>query len=236
MSLIIPVVSRHRINANSFKQVYMCPADKSHSIVDLSVYLDATVANQDISKVSVYLADKVITPNNKDYLLFKDITVGKIEVSPEFGKIVVGKKQYLFVSVDGKGPVNVRVNGLEEHNPHVVAAGQLAYKELKTIGVHEVFRVNQPMATFALGTLAISNNSTKSEFRSHIWVTDATEVKSINEAARLVDRVQYVRVEPGETVYIENMSLAPNERVYMSQSHAESMVVQYNGTVINANI
>lgn len=211
----------------------MCPADKTHAIVDLSMFLDVPATNQKQSKVNVYLTtSNKLSSNGADHILFKEVTLGIPEVSPEFSKIIVGPKQYLFVELVGEGPVNVRVSGLEENNPHVVKGGRLGYIKVNPVGIYEVYRLDTPLATYCSGTLALTN-TTDGKNQVQVWVTDNEEVKSLTDTNHFVNKVQFIEFEGKETVFIENLTIAPNERIYI-HSNKVNVVASYNGVVINA--
>lgn len=235
MSLLLPVVAKTRLTKNQFAQVYMCPGDKTNSIVDLTFFLDVAATNQASNFVNVYLSNtKNLTKANAKDTLFKRIPLGLPEVTPELSKIIVGKNQTLYVELVGDGPVNVRVSGLEESNQVVTSAGTVAQVVTTGSGIFELYRLDNPLATYFSGTLVATNpNATADEV--YMWVTDNVEVKTLAESARLVDRVQKLLPAKDETVLVENITLAPNERIYVS-SKAKGTIFNLNGLVINANI
>lgn len=232
--LVIPVVSKHRLTKNEFKKIYMCPADKTHSIVDVTMFFDMPAGNKNPTYVTFYLSNSgSYTSESHNDLLISRVVLGVPEVTPELGKIIVGKNQHLYAEIIGEGPVNIRVSGLEEKNPLVKVAGRCAGFQIGKIGIHEVYRLDNPLATYGSYTLAISNRATGVDDEIIVWVTDNVEVKSVTEAARLVDRVAKLGLEVGETAFIENITLAPNERIYVS-TKTTAIVFSLNGLVVSA--
>lgn len=232
--LVIPVVSKHRLTKNEFKKIYMCPADKTHSIVDVTMFFDMPVGNKKPTYVTFYLANSgSLTSESHNDLLISRVLLGVPEVTPELGKIIVGKGQHLYAEIIGEGPVNIRVSGLEEKNPLVKVAGRCAGTQIGKIGIHEIYRLDNPLATYGSYTLAVSNRAGAKDDEIIVWVTDNVDVKTVNEETRLVDRVAKLSLEVGETAFIENITLAPNERIYVS-TKTPAIVFSLNGLVVAA--
>lgn len=224
MPLLLPVIAKARLTDNRFEQVYLCPGDKSHSIVDISFFLDLPNTNQKPNFVNVYLSntrDKSVADPSE--MIFSRIPLGLAEVSPELSKIVVGKNQVLYIELVGTGPVNVRVSGLEESNESVVKSGVLASKTSKANGVIELMKLDNPLTTFFTGTLTVINPDVKEDDENIVWVTYNDEVKDLEDKPE--DRVQKLFTVKGETTLVENILLKPNERIYVSSKRA--------GTVFN---
>lgn len=235
MSLLLPVIAKTRLTANKFAQVYMCPGDKTNSVVDLTFFLDVPATNQKANFVNVYLSNsKTLTKRTDKDMIFHRVPLGLPEVTPELSKIIVGKNQTLYVELIGDGPVNVRVSGLEEKNPVVTAAGTVAQVVSTGTGVYELYRLDNPLATYFSGTLSVVNPTTSNNEEVYMWVTDNVEVKSVGESGRLIDRVQKLLPAKEETIFVENITLAPNERIYVS-SKLKGVVFNLNGMVVNAN-
>lgn len=224
MSLLNPVVSAFTITSATPVEVYVCPAGKTHAIVDLSFLKDDLTTS---SLIAVYLAAE----SNPAALTSVDSFIDDIELvgtqnSVELSKVVVGQGQRLYVGLVTGTAISVRVSGMEENNAFILGAGRLAASSVAGTAQVQLWHNNAPTTAYASVSITAYNSSSTTEAVTELWVSD-TDTPT---AAR---KVMNARLTPQDTTIVENVTMRPGERLYVRSSvaNAEYFV---NGVIIKA--
>jgi hypothetical protein len=223
MSILNPVVSKFSLTAGTAQEVYSCPVSKSHAIVDLSFYKDNLAQD-------ALLAIALTTESNPANLTSIDFFIDDIELvgvvnSAELNKVVVGKGERLYLKVVQGPDVVVRLSGVEETNPKVLNAGRLAASSVTGTTQTQIFNNNAPSTAYTSCSVTIFNTSATLNAEVQAWITSsATPANS--------DKVLKITIPFQDTTILENILLAPGERVFI-QSDQPSSEYFINGVVVS---
>ena len=224
MSTLNPVVAKFNIASGVAQEVYMCPATKTHAIVDLSFFKND---NNTSSKIAVGLSSEA----NPGALTTVDYFIDDIELvnevnSAELTKVVVGAGERLFVKViEGTG-VSMRISGMEETNSKVLKAGRLAAATVPGTEQVKVFSCAQSHPTAAYGSVSVTifNTSALENAKVELWITSS-------EAPTNADKVMMITIPMEDTTIVENVLLLPNESIFV-KSEVPNVEYFVNGTII----
>ena len=224
MGLLNPVVSSTTISSSTPVEVYVCPAGKTHAIVDLSFLKDDLTTS---SLVAVALS----TNSNPAALTSVDFFIDDIEPissanSLELSKVIVGQGQRLYVKLASGTPVQVRVSGMEENNAQVLAAGRLVAASIAGTAQTLLYTNNTPNAGYASISITAFNTSSTTEAVVEMWVGTG-DTPTTNQ------KVMNARVTAQDTTIAENIMLLPNEKVWVRSSVANTEFFA-NGLCIKA--
>ena len=155
MALLNPVVSKFTLTAGVPQEVYMCPANKSHALVNLSFFKD------NLSGTSL-IAVALSTESNPANLTTIDYFVDDIELIDtvnvaELDKIIVGQGERLYVKVLSGSDINVRLVGIEENNPKILKAGRLAAANIPNTAQTQIYSNNLSNVSYISASVTIFN-------------------------------------------------------------------------------
>lgn len=224
MALLNPIVSKQVIAALGVQEVYVCPPDKSHAIVDLSFY-------KDDMNTSSLIAVALSTESNPANLTSVDYFIDDIELinevnSGELNKVVVGQGERLFVKVLSGSGISVRVSGMEETNPKVIKAGRLAATSVPTTDQVLLFDPSAFVnAAYISTSITIFNTSQAAGAKVELWISSTSNPSVAEKTVMSV-------VPLSDTTIIENVLILPNEKVYVRSELANTEYF-LNGAVIS---
>jgi WD40 repeat protein len=221
MALLNHIVAKTTLTAGSAQQVYICPAGKTHAIIDLTFYKEDT--SQD-----ALIAVALSTESNPANLTSVDYFVDDIELigivnSAELTRIIVGQGERLYVKVVSGPNIVVRMTGAEENNPIVAKAGRLAAQSIPTTSQTQVFTNSYSNVAYISTSVTLFNTSSSNSATVQLWVTS-----SASPAAS--DKVMKVTIPANDTTIVENLKLDPNEKIFV-QSSLTNTEVFINGVV-----
>lgn len=223
MALLIPVVSKFSLVQGVPQEIYSCPVSKSHAVVDMSFFKD-DLANDALIAVALTTKSNATDLNTVDFFI-DDIELIGIVNSAELNKVVVGSGERLFLLVMQGPDIVVRLSGVEEQNPKVLKAGRLAASSITGTAQTVIFHNNLPNTAYTSASLTIFNTSADQNADVQCWITSS-------ETPATSDKVMKITIPFEDTTIVENVLLAPNERlvVQSSQPNSEFFV---NGIVIS---
>ena len=224
MALLNPVVSKFSLVAGVPQEVYSCPVSKTHAIVDLSFFKD-DLASDALIAVALTTESNPANLTTTDYFI-DDIELIGIVNSAELNKVVVGAGERLYLHVLVGPDVVVRLSGVEEANPKVIKAGRLAAASVVGIAQTQIFASTLPNTAYISASVTIFNTSPDNNAQVQAWITS-----SVTPAAS--DKVLKITIPFEDTTIIENIMLAPNEKVFI-QSDISNCEYFINGIVISA--
>lgn len=222
MGILNPVVSKTNLSAGNGSEIYVCPANKSHAIVDVSFFKDDW--NQS-SLISIALS----SDSNPANLTSVDYFVDDIEListvnSAELNKVIVGQGERLHVKVLSGSDVNIRLSGVEEANPKVIKGGRLAATAVAGTSQTQIFSNSWQDVAYISASITIYNADPNDDATIEMWITSSASPAT-------ADKVMNIALTPEDTTIVENLLLKPNEKVFVrsSKANAEYFV---NGLVI----
>lgn len=218
MSLLNAVVSKFFVATGVAQEVYVCPGDKTHAIVDLSFLKD------DESTTSL-IGVALTTESNSAALTTVDYMVDDLELigaanSAELNKVIVGSGERLFVKVLSGTGVSVRVSGVEENNVKVAKAGRLAATSVAGTAQTTLFSTALPNVAYVSASVTAFNTSAVTPAAVEMWISsEATPTGA--------DKVMNLTISPNDTTIVENILLKPAEKVFVrsNTSNTEYFVV-----------
>lgn len=223
MGILNPVVSKFSLVAGVPQEVYSCPVTKSHAIVDLSFYKD-NLADDALIAIALTTESNPANLTSVDYFI-DDIELIGIVNSAELNKVVVGKGERLYLHVVTGPDVVVRLSGVEETNPKVLNAGRLAAASVIGTSQTQIFANDTPNTAYTSCSVTIFNTSTTNNAEVQAWITS-----SVTPGAS--DKVLKITIPFNDTTILENILLAPNEKVFI-QSDQASTEYFINGIVVS---
>lgn len=213
MAILNPVVSKFVLTAGIPQEVYSCPVSKSHAIVDLSFFKD------DIS-VDTMIEVALTTKSNPAQLDSVDYFIDDIELigtvnSAELSKLVIGSGERLYVRVVSGPNVVARLSGVEENNPVVLKAGRLAAMSVPGTAQTVIFENTLPGTAYTNCSITVYNASTTDVAEIEAWITSSASPTDS-------DKVLRINVPNEDTTIVENILIAPNEKIVFRSSEANS--------------
>lgn len=213
MAILNPIASKFSLALGVAQEIYVCPAGKSHAIVDVSFLKDTFLGD---SLISIALTKE----SNPQNLTTVDYFIDDIELidevnSAELNKVIVGTGERLIVKVLSGEGVTVRVSGVEENNPKVVKAGKLVATVIAGTAQTQIFANALPAVAYISTSVTVYNPSPTATAEVEIWITtQATPIDS--------DKVVKFKVTPEDTTIIENVLMLPNEKVFVRSNQANT--------------
>lgn len=213
MAILNMISSKATLALNTPQEVYICPVSKSHAIVDVSFLRPGFVGS---SLISIAMS----TESNPANLTSVDYFVDDIELVDqsnfaELNKVIVGPGQRLFVTVISGESISVRVSGVEEANPKVLAAGKLVATAIAGTSQTQIYANALPSVAYISGSLTIYNNSAVNNAVVEVWVTSQSTPTD-------ADKVIMTKITPHDTTIIENMLILPTEKIFVRSDQANS--------------
>lgn len=213
MGILNAIASKFTLAVNVPQEIYVCPAGKSHAIVDVSFLKDTFI---DSSVISIALT----TESNPAALTSVDYFIDDIELvddvnSAELNKIIVGTGERLIVKVISGEPVNVRLSGVEENNAKVLKAGKLAAVSLAGTTQTQIYANALPSVAYISTSLTVYNSSATLTAEIEVWVTSLTIPATADKVIRL-------KVTSQNTTIIENLLLLANEKVFVRSNQVST--------------
>jgi len=222
MGILNPVVSKFSLTAGVPVEVYSCPATKTHSIVDLSFYKD-NLAQDALIAVALATEPNPANLTSVDYFI-DDIELIGIVNSAELNKVVVGKGERLYLKVVSGPDVVVRLSGVEENNPKVLKAGRLAAASISGLTQTSIFDNNLPNTAYTSCSVTIFNTASSNNAEVQAWITSSATPGT-------ADKVLKITIPFQDTTILENILLAPGEKVVI-QSDQPNSEYFINGIVV----
>lgn len=222
MSLLNPVVSKFNLTAGVPQLVYSCPSNKSHATVDLTFYKDNLVTDA-LIEVAMSTETNPANLTSVDFFI-DDIELIGVVNSAELNKVIVGKGENLFLRVVTGPDVVVRLSGVEENNVKVQKAGRLAALAVAGTAQTKIYENALPNISYISASLTVYNSSNVNTAEIQAWIsTSGTPSAS--------DKIMKINIPTQDTSIIENILMAPNEKIFVqsSQPNAEYFV---NGVVV----
>ena len=222
MGILNPVVSKFTLVQGVPQEVYVCPGSKSHAVVDLSFFKDDL--NGD-ALIAVALASESNPANltSVDYFIDDIQLVGAVN-SAELNKVIVGQGERLFIKVMSGVDIVARLSGVEENNPKVLKAGRLAASSIAGTAQTQIFANALPNVAYISASATIFNTSATENAQVEAWISS-----SATPAAS--DKVLKLEVPFSDTTILENILLAPNEKIFVKSSVTDTEYF-VNGTVV----
>lgn len=213
MGLLNPIASKFSLMLNVPQEIYVCPAGKSHAIVDVSFLKDNFVGSSIIS-VALTKESNPVNLTSVDYFI-DDIELIDEVNSAELNKVVVGTGERLIVKVVSGDNVTVRVSGVEESNPKVLQAGKLVGTVIAGTAQTQILANALPNVSYISASVTVYNSSSTATAETEIWITSqATPTDA--------DKVVKFKVTPQDTTIIENVLILPNEKVFVRSNQANT--------------
>jgi len=222
MSALVPAFSKFLISTGNTVEVYVCPANRSHAFVDLNFYKDANPGSSLIAVALTANADPAAL-TSVDFFV-DDIELIDTTNIASLEKVMVGRNERLFVRTVSGSPVSVRTVSMEETNSKVGKAGRLAAVSVPSLTPVEIYSNTIPNTAYVAASLTIFNTTTNNNADVEGWITSAT-VPSAN------DKVFRFTIPAQDTTIIQNMLLAPNERIFIQSNRANTEYF-LNGVVV----
>lgn len=222
MGILNPVVSKFSLTAGVPQEVYSCPASKSHAIVDITFFKD-DLANDTLISVALATESNPANLTSVDYFI-DDIELTGTVNSAELNKVIVGQGERLYVRVISGPDVVIRLSGVEEANVKVVKAGRLAAAAISGITQTKIFENTVPNVAYISASITIFNTSTTNNAQVQAWITS-----SATPAAS--DKVLKITIPFQDTTILENVLLAPNEKIFV-QSDQPGNEYFVNGVLV----
>lgn len=223
MGILNPVVSKFSLTAGVPVEVYSCPATKTHSIVDLSFYKD-NLAQDALIAVALTTEPNPANLTSVDYFI-DDIELIGIVNSAELNKLVVGKGERLYLKVVSGPDVVIRLSGVEENNPKVLKAGRLAAASISGLTQTSIFDNNLPNTAYTSCSVTIFNTASSNNAEVQAWITSSATPGT-------ADKVLKITIPFQDTTILENILLAPGEKVVI-QSDQPNSEYFINGIVVS---
>lgn len=224
MGLLNPVVSKFVLSAGVAQEVYFCPVSKSHAVVDLSFFKD-NLSTGSLIEIALSTKNSAALLDSVDFFIDDIELIGTVN-SAELNKVVVGAGERLYVRVLTGPDIVVRLSGVEETNTMVLNAGRLAAMSVPGTSQAVVYNNNMPNTAYASCSVTIYNSSTASSAEIEGWITN-------QETPSSLDKVIRVTIPNEDTTIIENILIAPNEKIVFKSSQANTEYF-VNGIVISS--
>ena len=226
MGLLNPVVSKFVLSAGVAQEVYFCPVSKSHAVVDLSFFKD-NLSTGSLIEIALSTKTSAALLDSVDFFIDDIELIGTVN-SAELNKVVVGAGERLYVRVLTGPDIVVRLSGVEETNTMVLNAGRLAAMSVPGTSQAVVYNNNMPNTAYASCSVTIYNSSTTSSAEIEGWITN-------QETPSSLDKVIRVTIPNEDTTIIENILIAPNEKIVFKSSQANTEYF-VNGIVISSGL
>lgn len=223
MGILNPVISKFSLVAGVPQEVYVCPGSKTHAVIDLSFFKDDTTGDSLIA-VAISTESNPVNLTTVDYFIDDIQLVGAVN-SAELNKVIVGTGERLYIKVMSGVDIVARLTGVEENNPKVLKAGRLAASTISGTAQTQIYANALPNVSYISASATIFNTSLTENALVEVWVSTSSVPSSS-------DKVLKLEVPFSDTTILENILLAPNEKIFVKSSviDTEYFVV---GTVVS---
>ena len=213
MGILNPVVSKFTLTAGVPQEVYSCPAGKTHAVIDLSFFKD-NITSDTLLEVALTTKSNAALLDSVDYFIDDIQLLGTVN-SAELSKLIVGSGERLFINVVSGPDIVARLSGVEENNPMVLKAGRLAAMAVPGTAQAIIFENTQAGTAYTTCSVTIYNASATDTAEIEAWITsDVTPASS--------DKILRISVPNQDTTILENILIAPNERIVVKSTQANS--------------
>lgn len=223
MGILNPVVSKFTLVAGTPQEVYVCPGSKTHAVLDLSFFKDDLNGDALIA-VALSTESNPVNLTSVDYFIDDIQLVGAVN-SAELNKVIVGQGERLFIKVMSGVDISARLSGVEENNPKVLKAGRLGGSSIAGTAQTQIFNNALPNVAYISCSATIFNTSVSENAQVEAWIST-----SLTPSAS--DKVLKLEVPFSDTTILENILLAPNEKIFVKSSVANTEYF-VNGTVVS---
>jgi len=223
MGILNPVVSKFTLVAGTPQEVYVCPGSKTHAVVDLSFFKDDLNGDALIA-VALSTESNPANLTTVDYFIDDIQLVGAVN-SAELNKVIVGQGERLYIKVMSGVDIVARLSGVEENNPKVLKAGRLAASSIAGTAQTQIFANALPNVSYISASATIFNTSVSENAQVEAWI-------STSSTPSAADKVLKLEVPFSDTTILENILLAPNEKIFVKSSVADTEYF-VNGTVVS---
>ena len=206
MGILNPVVSKFTLVAGVAQEIYSCPVSKTHAIVDLSFYKD-NQAEDLIVGVALTTESNPANLTSVDYFI-DDIELAGIVNTGELNKVVVGSGERLYIKVMTGPDLVVRMSGVEEFNPKVLNAGRLVAASISGTTQTQIYDNSAANVAYTSCSITIFNTSPNDNAEVQAWITSSSTPGTS-------DKVIKITIPFNDTTIIENVLLAPGEKVFI---------------------
>lgn len=224
MALLNPVVSKFTLTAGVPQEVYVCPANKSHALVNLSFFKD-NLSGTSLIAVALSSESNPANLTTVDYFVDDIELIDTVNVA-ELDKIIVGQGERLYVKVLSGSDINVRLTGIEENNPKILKAGRLAAANIPNNARTQIYSNNLSNVSYISASVTIFNTSFTNNNQVECWISTSTTPSA-------TDKVLKIEIPPQDTTILENLLISPNEKIFVqtNQTNTEFFI---NGFVVSA--
>lgn len=224
MGILNPVVSKFSLTAGVPQEVFSCPVTKTHAVVDLSFFKD-DLANDALMAVALTTESNPANLTSVDFFIDDIELIGMVN-SAELNKVIVGAGERLYLLVVTGPDIVVRLSGMEENNPKVLKAGRLAAASIAGVAQTMIWESNVPNTAYTAASVTIFNTSVDNNASVQAWISSSATPSAS-------DKVLKITIPFEDTTIIENVLLAPNEKVFV-QSDQPNTEFFINGTIVSA--
>ena len=224
MALLQPFSSSTILTAGVPQEVYACPSNKSHAIVNVN-FFKTQVTSDALIEIALSTSSDPNSLTSVDYFIDDIELIGNVN-SAELNKVIVGRGEKLFVRVVNGPDIAARVEGMEEDNPAVLQAGRLSAMATTGTSQATIYTNNLENASYTSASITIYNADAEDDATMKMWITK-------KETPSTEDQVFGVVLTPEDTIIVENINLLPEEKIVVQSStpNAEWFV---NGIVVRA--
>ena len=225
MALLNPIVSKFTLTKNVPQEVYSCPVNKTHAIVDLTFFKN-NVGGNSLIAVGLSTETNPANLNTLDYFVDDIELIGTVN-SAELSKVVVGAGERLYITVIDGVDVVCRLSGVEENNPLVLKAGRLAALATTGTAVTKIYESNLPNTSYSTVSVTIFNEDPSDACSAELWI-------STSESPSDSDKIMSITIPFEDTTIVENVMLAPSEKIFVK---SDKIGTEYfvNGIVVAAS-
>lgn len=224
MAILNPVVSKFTLTAGVPQEVYVCPPDKTHAIVDVNFFKDDLNSDAVIA-IAMSSDSNPANLTSVDYFIDDIQLISTVNVA-ELNKIIVGQNERLYIKVMSGPDIIVRVSGVEENNPKVIKAGRLAASSIAGTSQTQVFVNTYSSVSYISASVTIFNTSATNNATVEAWITSAG-------TPAISDKILKIEIPTQDTTILENVLLSPNERIFVKSSEPNTEYF-INGTVVSS--
>lgn len=236
MSIIKHISERHRINPGENIKLLYTATGNNICTVDLSILLDGVDTNAVISVFAVRSGVGNPTNNSSSNLLIFEYPIGKHQTL-EIPKVLLDKGDRLFTYVKSTQSVNVRVSGIVTTRPMTILRhGILANGSGgNDPSIHKLYELKEPLSTYASTSIYINHNG-NSDIELTLWVSENTMSGRWANAEDNVNVIYSRTISKGHHEIIEDLILAPGEKIYYKATNRHLLDLTVTGVVVSGKI
>lgn len=222
MAILTPVKSKFTLTKGTVQELYSCPADKSHAVLDASFF-------RNLITDDTFVEIALTTKTSPAQLTSLDFFLDDIEMSGsvnfvELSKFIVGPGEKVYARVWEGDDVNIRITGMEETNPRVLQAGRLGAQYGPANESVVVYTADTPGTSYVSCSVTIYNPDEDESAEVEMWITS-------NNTPTDVDKILRFNLTPEDSSILENVILHPGEKIIL-RSDIENSEYFINGTVV----